>query len=297
MKKLMYYCLFCFVLIALSCKSNNDSNNNANNPIIVDSLIFGYWINIDYLETISKTKSPYTASKKNPYKVLKIIKDYLKGDTLKISWEDASLSEFPGYECYKIITPNTFEYIGYTYGDEEPNLKEYYAGDEPPPLHSLKLENGILSVIDYNNKVLKKYCLLTKKMNKENVSSEIVEIINENVNKELVEGKYKDINDQNKTISFLPNGKVEGFDKFDKYEVNIFFREDYGIFKNDFIEFSNSKADRDTNSDTLVRLDNKLFFEFEGNNLLLYEYYYDTIQKEEYPKLIKGNLKYKLKKL
>jgi len=292
----MYFGLVCFVLIALSCKSNNDSNKNANNPIIVDSLIFGYWINIDYLETISKTKSPYTASKKNPYKVLEITKDYLKGDTLKISWEDASLSEFPGYEYYKIITPNTFEYIGYTYGDEEPNLKEYYAGDEPPPLHSLKLENGILSVIEYNNKVLKKYCLLTKKMNKENVSSEIVEIINENVNKELVEGKYKDINDQNKTISFLPNGKVEGFDKFDKYEVNIFFREDYGIFKNDFIEFSNSKADRDTNTDT-VRLDNKLFFEFEGNNLLLYEYYYATIQKEEDPKLIKGNLKYKLKKL
>ena len=297
MKKIMYLGLVCFILIALSCKSNNDSNknNNANNPIIVDSLIFGYWINIDYLDNISKTKSPYNAINLNPYRILEITKDYLKGDILKITWEDQTLSEFPGFECYKVISPTLFEYIGYASLDDTiPKLKEHYSS-KIPPLHRIKLENSRLLVIDNNNNVLKKYCILTRKKNMKNVTSETFEILNEKINKELIEGKYQDIANSNKIISFLENGKVKGIDNFKNYEVNIFFSEDYGRFKNDFIEFSNSKEDNLSDS-----LNNKLIFEFEGDKLLLYEFYnelYNDTNNEQYMLPKKGKLKYKLKKL
>jgi hypothetical protein len=279
----------------ISCQQQDPKKetNSVNNTELQDSLqgileteqsledfvhsIEGVWVNIEYLNSIKKYKSPYKTQEEHPY-----------------------------YEVFidsKNVQNNLIGFYDYEYGQTESSTLHYFDWKNKQLIykHSIfdgkKLGNNysqhfkkidfivqnndtILRIVKHDN--LKVQLKKVKNTCKEDVFDES---INYFISATILQGKYKILDENktplNKSISVDKFGKINGYPPFYRIILWNFFREMNGIFEHDVIEIVTQKNKNEEFGFYRESVENLYKFEYKKDTLKLREIFYNETENKE----------------
>jgi hypothetical protein len=273
MKKI--YLLFVVVVLA-ACKSNSGTSNQATNhsqKVIkkFKPILQGIWVIRGYIDSLSKSKSPYRSKDQEGYITSMAINlENVNSDSTQIGYslhnhEGSSFALF--FKKGQLPTS-----LKISLRDYEIQSNFYELG------YRVSNEDTSLILYHYNkNKKLIKAVRYKRVADKASDGDDMGWGIQYITNKNIITGKYKvtDSINNNSQVEFNNKGKVVGFLNFKKYAINTDFN-----------------AGPENNLDEIFFDDgtNSFTFKINSDTLNLYNTYPNT----DSTKLIRGKLAYKL---
>jgi len=276
--------LLLLATVLLSCKNNTKPTTKDNTPVTIlnssqaliqrfKPIIQGIWVKDDYINDITKTRSPYNSrSKLNGVASVTIEMDSIKNDSLDagVSLNNHEGSDFTIY----------FKTVGNKHNSLKINRKDYEVKSNFFELgYCIKNNDTSLLIYHYNkdNKLLDstRYLKVIQSESNNDMGYGIQYI----TNRILITGKYTftDSTGHVEKIGFTNEGDVAGFLNFKTFYINT-----------DFIagpENNLDVIDFDINNNQ-----KEYAFKFNADTLSLYE----TKDNADSSLLVLGKLKYRL---
>lgn len=259
--------------ILISCQNRADTIPAIELKRTFNPFLNGAWVTTEYINDITKTKSPHKSSKALTGIVSFIIDTTaIRGDSMFLS---ASIGNHEG-----------MNFILYFKQGEQPNTLLTNIADDANPANSFELgylvNSNDTSLLLYHYDENKK--LIAKKEFTKVLHSQSNDVITYGlqyiVNKKLISGAYKttDLPGDETTLQFTDKGKVTGFGGFKTYYVLT-----------DFV------AEPDTSPDKIcfdIETDTSKWYDFEIKDNILY--LFEVSENENGTSLPRKSPKYKL---
>ena len=250
--------------------------------------IEGTWINKEYYESIIRHKSPYKAVLENPYYLIYIKKDMIKGNMIGIYDYEYGQTESSNVPYYA-LEGKSLKYMYNTFGekmiadDAYHYLKQIQVNSDKTELCVVRSDNQsfCLKKIDDN-------CIY------ENFDCEIDNFILSSI----LQGSYKVIDGQRNVVANKIEidsfGITRGLKGYSSVILWSFFREVNNVFKSDILEFiPDVKNDKNNYGFYNNSTENLFKFEYMGDSIKLRTVkYYEVSDTAIY-----GDIKYWLIKL
>jgi hypothetical protein len=234
-------------------------------------------VNIEYLNSIKKYKSPYKTQEEHPYYEVFIDSKNVQNNLIGFYDYEYGQTEISSFHFFDWKNKQLL-YKHSTFDGEI--VKKACAQPFKKIDFIVQNNDTILRIVKHDN--LKVQLKKVKNTCKEDVFDES---INNFISATILEGKFK-LLDENKTplskfISVDKFGKISGYPPFYRIILWNFFREMNGVFEHDVIEIVTQKNKNEEFGFYRESVENLFKFEYKKDTIKLREIFYNETENKE----------------